>query len=246
MKAFLFVRSALFWAGFIITTVLFGSAIILAYLLPSDWRLHIARYWGRSNLLLLRLLCGLSYKVEGAEHIGEQNCIVLSKHQSTWETISLHALLPCPRWVFKRELLVIPFFGWALACTDPIAINRAAGRKAVRQLVEKGIDKLKRSKWIIIFPEGTRTAPGADTKYKMGGAVLAAESGYPVLPIAHNAGEFWPRHSFIKYPGCITVRVGPMIETKGRDANEIMQQTRDWIETQMEQIGDPARWNRKA
>jgi 1-acyl-sn-glycerol-3-phosphate acyltransferase len=114
----------------------------------------------------------------------------------------------------------------------------------VKQLVQKGTEKLKRGKWLVIFPEGTRTTPGADTRYKLGGAILAAESGYPVLPIAHNAGEFWPKHSFIKYPGCITVRVGELIETEGKDAGTIMQQTRDWIETQMQEISDSARWNR--
>ncbi len=245
MKAALYIRSVLYWLGFIIVTVIVGALVIIAYPLPSDWRLLIARQWGVLSLWLLKWICGLSYVVEGREHIGKQNAIVMCKHQSTWETIALHAIIPSGRWVFKRELLMIPVFGWALACTDPIAIDRSAGRKAVRQLVEKGMAKLKRGKWIIIFPEGTRTSPGAETKYKMGGAILAAESGYPVLPVAHNAGEFWPKHSFIKYPGCITVRIGEYIESKDKDAATILQETRDWIETQMQEISDPSRWNRQ-
>ncbi len=243
-KLFLILRSAIYWLGFIIVTVVIGTLVILAYPLPSDWRLLIARQWANISLFILKWVCGLSYRVEGAENIGERNAIILCKHQSQWETFALHCIAPCPRWVFKRELLKIPFFGWALACTDPVAIDRAAGRAAVKQLITKGSDKLKRGKWLVIFPEGTRTMPGADTKYKMGGAILAEESGYPVLPIAHNAGEFWPKHSFIKYPGCITVRIGELIESKDKDAQTIMQQTRDWIETQMQEISDPARWNR--
>lgn len=244
MKALLFIRSAIYWLGLTISTGIVGTLVILAYPLPSDLRLDIARQWGRSNLFLLKWICGLEYVVEGKENIGDQNAVVLCKHQSTWETIALHCIVPRGRWVFKRELLVIPVFGWALACTDPIAINRAAGRKAVKQLVDKGTEKLKLGRWIIIFPEGTRIAPGAVSKYKMGGAILAVESGYPVLPIAHNGGEFWPKHSFIKYPGKITVRIGEMIQTEGREPAEVLAETRDWIEAQMEEISDPSRWNR--
>lgn len=235
-----YLRSSIYWLGFILTTVVFGLLIILALPFSADFRLNIARLWGRTNLFMLKWICGLDFQVEGAEHVQQQNAIVLCKHQSTWETIALHTIIPSGRWVFKRELLKIPIFGWALASTDPIAIDRGAGKKAVRQLVEKGRDKLKRGKWVILFPEGTRTAPGAETRYKIGGAVLAAESGFPVLPIAHNAGEFWARHSFLKRPGCITVRIGEMIPTKGRDASDIMQQTRDWIEAQMQDINELA------
>ena len=245
MKPVLYLRSVVYWLGFVVTTVVVGVLVIAARPLPSDWRLWIARWWGVANLALLKWICGLSYRVEGSGHIIKQkNAIVLCKHQSTWETIALHAIIPGGRWVFKRELLRIPVFGWALACTDPIAIDRSAGRKAVRELVEKGTQKLERGKWVIIFPEGTRTAPGDDSQYKIGGAILAADSGYPVLPVAHNAGEFWPKHSFIKYPGCITVRIGDYIDTQDKKAAEILRETRDWIEAQMQDIADPARWYR--
>lgn len=243
-KPVLYIRSIIFWLGFLLSTVIIGSAVILAYPFNSDIRVKIARYWGVTNLWLLKLICKLDYTVEGKENIGDRNAIVFCKHQSTWETIALHAIVPFGRWVFKRELLRIPLFGWALACTDPIAIDRGAGRAAVKQLVNRGKQKLERGKWVNIFPEGTRAAPGAEPKYKMGGAILAAESGYPVLPIAHNAGEYWPRHSFIKWPGSITVCIGPYIESKGRKADEIMQDARTWIENKMQQISDPAQWDR--
>lgn len=236
MTPVLFTRSLIYWLGFFLSTLLVSTAAIIARPLGADASLHVSRQWSNINLFMLKWICGLDYRVEGAHNVGDRNAVVMCKHQSTWETITLHTILPLPRWVFKRELLMVPFFGWALACTDPIAIDRSAGRKAVRQLVDKGTEKLERGKWVIVFPEGTRTAAGAETRYKMGGAVLAAESGYPVLPIAHNAGEFWPRHSFIKRPGCITVRVGELIESEGKDAEQILAETKQWIEAQVRDI----------
>lgn len=241
----LYFRSVLFWLGFLISTLFFGLLIILLFFTPSDFRLEIAKLWGKTNLWLLKVICKLDYVVEGKEHIGNRNAIVLCKHQSTWETIALHNIVPLGRWVFKRELMFIPVFGWALSLTDPIAINRGTGRKAVNQLVREGTKKLEQGKWMILFPEGTRTAPGSERKYKIGGALLAEKSAYPVLPVAHNAGEFWPRHSFIKWPGTITVCIGPMIETENKKADEILQETHDWIEDTMQKISDPSRWGRK-
>jgi len=141
--------------------------------------------------------------------------------------------------------MYIPVFGWALALTDPIGINRGAGRVAIKQLITEGKKKLDAGKWMVLFPEGTRTAPGKTKKYKIGGALLAEKSGYPVIPIAHNAGEFWPRHSFIKWPGTISVVIGPAIESKGRSAEEINKEVFDWIEAAMQKISDKSRWNRK-
>jgi 1-acyl-sn-glycerol-3-phosphate acyltransferase len=243
-KPVLYIRSVLFWVGFMITTIIVGLAVILASPFESDVRLRISKTWAVVSLWLLKVICKLDYHVVGMENIGSRNAIVFSKHQSTWETIALHVIVPLGRWVFKRELMRIPLFGWALACTDPIAIDRGAGRAAVNQLVTRGSEKLKRGKWVNLFPEGTRTAPGAASKYKMGGAILAAESGYPVIPIAHNAGEFWPRHSFIKWPGMIEVRIGPYIESAGRKPDDVMQDAKTWIETAMQEISDPARWKR--
>lgn len=243
-KPVLYLRAFLFWLGFIITTGFFGSLILLLFFTPSSFRLKIARLWSLANSFLLKVFCGIDFEVRGKENLNHKTAIILSKHQSTWETITLHSILPLVRWVFKRELMYIPVFGWALALTDPIALNRGAGRAAINQLVSKGTKKLNDGKWIIMFPEGTRTAPGKTHKYKIGGALLAENSGYPVIPVAHNAGEFWPRHSFIKWPGTISVVIGPAIETKGRSANEINEEVFNWIENTMKEISDPARWNR--
>ena len=240
----LVLRSLLFWIGFIINVVVFGLLIVFLFFTPSSFRLRIARGWSLVNNFLLKIFCGIDYKVEGQENLNVETAIILSKHQSTWETLALHSFTPYVRWVFKRELMRIPIFGWALALTDPIAINRGAGRAAIKQLITEGSKKLNSGKWMVLFPEGTRTSPGKTHKYKIGGALLAEKSGYPVIPIAHNAGEFWPKHSFIKWPGTITVVIGPAIETKGRVADEINTEVYNWIESTMEKISDKSRWNR--
>jgi 1-acyl-sn-glycerol-3-phosphate acyltransferase len=244
-KTILYIRSLLFWIGFIINTGIFGSLILLLFFMPSSFRLQLARLWSITNNFLLKVFCGIDFVVEGRDNLDRSNAIILSKHQSTWETLSLHSFTPLARWVFKRELMYIPVFGWALALTDPIALNRGAGRAAIKELIKKGTQKLNDGKWLILFPEGTRTVPGKTHKYKIGGALLAEKSGYPVIPIAHNAGEYWPRHSFIKWPGTIKVVIGPAIESKGRSANEINEEVFDWIENAMEGISDKSRWNRK-
>ena len=244
-KPVLIIRSLLFWLGFVFNVLVFGLLIVLLFFTPSSFRLKIARIWSYTNNLLLKIFCGIDFKVEGRENLNVKTAIILSKHQSTWETLALHSFTPYVHWVFKRELMYIPVFGWALALTDPIGINRGAGRAAINQLITEGKKKLDAGKWMVLFPEGTRTAPGKTKKYKIGGALLAEKSGYPVIPIAHNAGEFWPRHSFIKWPGTISVVIGPAIETKGRSAEEINKEVFDWIEAAMQKISDKSRWNRK-
>jgi 1-acyl-sn-glycerol-3-phosphate acyltransferase len=241
----LFIRSLLFWIGFIVNTVIFGTSVVILFFTPSSFRLKIARVWSQVNNFLLKVFCGIDFTVQGKENLDVDTAIILSKHQSTWETLALHSFTPYVHWVFKRELMYIPVFGWALALTDPIAINRGTGRVAIKQLITEGTRKLNEGKWMVLFPEGTRTAPGKSHKYKIGGALLAEKSGYPVIPIAHNAGEFWPRHSFIKWPGTISVVIGPAIETKGRLAEDINAEVFNWIETTMQDISDESRWNRK-
>ncbi|MFP5344578.1 MAG: lysophospholipid acyltransferase family protein, partial [Gammaproteobacteria bacterium] len=187
--------------------------------------------WSYFNLWCLKKICRLRYEVHGREHIPQGACVILCKHQSAWETYALPRIFPQPlAWVCKRELLWIPFFGWGFAMLQPIAIDRGAGRRALDQLVEQGMQRLKQGRPVVIFPEGTRVAPGEKRRYAIGGAMLAEKSGYPVLPIAHNAGVFWPRNSFIKYPGTIRVVIGPVIESKGKSADEINAQAEKWIE----------------
>lgn len=136
----------------------------------------------------------------------------------------------------KKELLSVPFFGWATRLMEPIALDRKAGRKAVDQLIEQGRDRLEKGRWVMIFPEGTRIPPGKKGRYKIGGASLAEATGYPVIPVAHNSGEYWPRRGFIKKPGTIQVRIGKPIETTNKTAQQILQEAEAWIEAQMKII----------
>ncbi len=232
----LVVRSALFWVVFMTTLLIFAPLTLLVWPLPFRLRYRVATQWGRLSLAWLSLTCRLTYQVTGAENIPDETGIVLCKHQSTWETLAMQTIFPPQVWVLKRELLWLPFFGWALAALKPIAINRKAGRKAVEQLVQQGTERLAQNLWVIVFPEGTRIAPGQRGRYRIGGAVLAERSGFPVVPVAHNAGEFWPRHGFVKRPGIIQVVIGPTIMVGGKQAAEILREAEDWIEGTMQKI----------
>ncbi|MCP3870529.1 MAG: 1-acyl-sn-glycerol-3-phosphate acyltransferase [Gammaproteobacteria bacterium] len=231
-------RSLIYFLFLTFSTVLCSLVIALAgWFLPFSWNSAVAGGWGAANLWALKWICGLDYQLRGAENIPKQNALVLSKHQSAWETIALRWLLPFHQsWVLKRELMWVPIFGWALAVVKPIAIDRQSGRKAVKQVVREGIDRLQKGQFVIIFPEGTRVAPGEKKKYGIGGALLASKSGYPVLPIAHNAGVYWRRRGLIKHPGTIQVVIGPTIETKGLSASEINSRVETWIETTMAEL----------
>ncbi len=187
-------------------------------------------------LWLLKVICGIRMEVRGLENIPQQPCVVLSKHQSAWETLSLQLILPPHAWVAKRELLWIPFFGWLLALSSPIALNRGKSKAAMKELLRKGKQKLSDGFSIVMFPEGTRIPHGQKGKYKIGGALLASHAKVPVLPVAHNAGKFWGRNAFIKKPGTIVMVIGPLIDTTGLNAEEINQRTEDWIEGEMTRL----------
>lgn len=222
--------------------LLWGSVIIYAPLslltvvLPFTVRYRIIRQWARWQVVLLKVLCRLDYRVQGREHLPTGAAIIFSKHQSAWETIVYQEIFPPQTWVLKRELIWIPFFGWALALLRPIAIDRGSGRKAIEQVVAQGRDRLQSGIWVVVFPEGTRVAPGTRRRYGIGGAVLAAETGYPVVPVAHNAGTFWPRRSFFKRPGTVRVVIGPVIEAQDKTAEEIRDFAETWIENKMKEL----------
>lgn len=219
-----------------VSTLLFGTFGWLVFPLRFELRFKVISQWANFNLWWLELTCGVHYQVDGEENITDGAAIIFCKHQSTWETLALQRLFPAQVWLLKRELLWIPIYGWGLAVLKPIAIDRSSGRKAIKQLVSKGIEALKANRWVVIFPEGTRTPYGAETEYKMGGAILAEKSGYPVIPVAHTAGYYWPRHSFLKKPGTIRLSIGPAIQTEGKKAQQIMQEAKDWIEGRMQEI----------
>jgi len=239
MRPVIFLRSFSFWIVFALSILIYAPLVVLARPLPFPARFQFVNRWVRFNMWWLERTCKLTYEVQGKEHLPASNAIAMVKHQSTWETLALQVIFPFQTWISKRELLWVPFFGWALAALEPIALDRKAGRQALGQLVREGTKRLQQGRWVIIFPEGTRVAPGRSRQYHPGGAMLAAKSGYPVVPVAHNAGEFWPRRSFLKYPGTIRVEIGPAIETKGRNARQINADVEKWIESTMAKISKP-------
>ncbi|MDS4029734.1 MAG: lysophospholipid acyltransferase family protein [Candidatus Contendobacter sp.] len=240
----LLLRSLLFSCGMLASTGIVASLMVLCFFLPFRQRYRLSQCWSCFSLWWLRATCRIDHRLSGVEHIPDQTVIVMAKHQSTWETLFFHQYLPPLTWVVKRELLWLPFFGWALALLRPIAINRQSGASAVKQVIRQGIDHLRRGQWMLIFPEGTRVAPGVRKRYGMGGAALAAHSGYPILPVAHNAGECWPRGVFLKRPGTIQVAFGPLIHSEGRSPQELGQQVEEWIEGAMTRLGkDSAPWS---
>ena len=232
-------RSLLYFVFMALTIVLYGLFLALfGWLLPMRTRNRIGTQWSSVNMWLLKIICGLDYRLRGAENLpGEEAAIVMSKHQSAWETIALRTIIGGNQsWILKRELMWIPFFGWAIAIMEPIAINRKAGRKAVVQVIRQGREYLERGNKVILFPEGTRTAPGTKGRYKLGGALLAEKSGCKVVPVCHNAGVFWRRRDIRKYPGMIDVVVGEPILTEGRKAQEILDEVEQWIESTLETL----------
>jgi 1-acyl-sn-glycerol-3-phosphate acyltransferase len=243
-KLFLYFRATMFWLVFLLSTIVFAPLSLMTFPFPVLKRYHFIILWSHFNIWWLKVTCGVKFKIEGKENLPEGGMIFLAKHQSTWETLAFQQILPPHVWVLKRELFKVPFFGWGLKMLDPIAIDRSAGRRAVDQLVTQGIKKLEKNWSVMIFPEGTRVKPGAEVRYKLGGSILASQAKFPVVPIAHNAGEFWPKHSFVKYPGTITVVIGSPIKAYGRKPEEINEEVKAWIETKMEQISDKTRWNR--
>lgn len=222
------------------STLVFSLLLTVMILMPYSARWWIVNHYARLIVASCKLFCRLDFKVEGLENLPDNPAIVFAKHQSAWETFALQLFLPPQVWVLKRELMWIPFFGWGLKAMQSIPIDRSSGRKAVQSIIDEGIDRLKKGLWVIIFPEGTRVAPGTDKKFGIGGAVLAEHSGYPVVPVAHNAGEFWGRKSFIKRPGTIRVVIGPSIETQGRSASEINTQAKAWMDDTMQSISEQA------
>lgn len=229
-------RSTLFEILRAIATVVFSCIALLTFPFSPLTRYRVITLWNRLVIWLARVICGVEYRVLGLENLPKQPAIVMAKHQSAWETIALPILLPPQAIVIKRELLRVPFFGWGFAMLSPIAIDRGAGKDALRQITERGRHRIAQGFWVLIFPEGTRVAPGTKGRYGIGGAWLATHTNTPVLPIAHNAGEVWPRHAFLKRPGVVTVSIGPVIESAGLKAGELNEKVEAWIEGEMEKI----------
>ena len=236
MSAGVVLRSCLFFLLQLLLTPPYAVIAVLTFPFNALTRYRIISVWARLMMLALDHLCGIKFRVIGAENIPSEPCVILSKHQSAWETFAFQLIFPPQVYVIKRELLWIPFFGWGLAMCSPIAINRGAGPRAARQMLSQGKDRLARGFCVIVYPEGTRVAPGTRGKYQSSGSAIAIHAQVPVLPVAHNAGRCWRRNAFLKLPGTITVSIGPPLNTTGRKADALTREVETWIENEMQQI----------
>jgi 1-acyl-sn-glycerol-3-phosphate acyltransferase len=225
------IGSLIFTAFLFLWTFFYAIFFVIACsFLPFRHRFRLARVWATVLLTALRWCCRLDYRIEGAENIPASNHIALWKHSSSWETIAMAVVFPRQVWVLKRELLWIPAVGWGIRQLHAIAIDRKLGHSAVGQVVEQGKQRLEEGDWIIIFPEGTRMLPGQTRRYGVSGTLLAAETGRLIVPVAHNAGDYWPRRGLLKKAGTVRVVIGKPIEARGRDVREINREVQEWIE----------------
>ncbi|MEE8305171.1 MAG: lysophospholipid acyltransferase family protein [Candidatus Tectomicrobia bacterium] len=236
-------RACAFYLGYASFTIGWGAlSILVAWLLPYHMRFHfIVGTWSKFSLFWLQLTCRVGHQIIGAEHIPESPCIVLVRHESTWEVAFLQTLFAPQATLLKRELLWIPFFGWAFALLKPIAINRDNPRKALRKLITEGRQRLRESVWVVLFPEGTRMPCDEIGKFQAGGAALASATGVPLLVVAHDSGRFWPPHQLRKLAGSVTVKIAPPIDPQGKTTKEINELATLTMATLMTEIADGSR-----
>lgn len=229
-------RSLAFFIGVLLFTPFFGVLVFAARPFGFAPSYGMAQAWGRWVLAWVDITCGIRHEVQGEEHIPDYPVVVMSKHQSAWETVFLLTHLPPAGWIIKRELLWLPVVGWCLYLLKAISIDRSSGRQARDQIMDQGKERLRDGIWVVIFPEGTRVAPGAKKRYGLGGSLLATAASAKVLPVALNPGEVWGRNSFIKKPGTIQVRFGPLIDGAGKTPEALGAEVELWIEGEMARI----------
>jgi 1-acyl-sn-glycerol-3-phosphate acyltransferase len=238
-------RSALYFVFLVVTIVPWATVAVLYSIFVRGERLYwVCAGWLGVSIWGARVICGVQARVHGRENLPDSPVVLLSKHQSAWETLAFPALMPKPLcYVFKRELLWIPFFGWAMARMDLIHIDRSKRAEAWSKVAEQGRRFMAQGNWVIMFPEGTRTPRGSQGTYKHGGTRLAIETGRPVLPVAVTSARCWPRKSFVLRPGIVDISIGKPIDSTGRDADSLMREVETWIEAEMRRL-DPEAYRR--
>ena len=234
-------RSILFMLVAALITPPYALLAIAIFFLSPMTRYRIISTWSVSIVWLARVICGVRFNVTGMERLPGRPSIILSKHQSAWETLAFQAIFPPQVWVLKRSLLWVPFVGWGIGMLSPIAIDRSQRIRALKQTLEQGRQRLAQGFWVVIFPEGSRVDPGTRGTWQIGGAWLASHAGAPVVPVAVNSGELWPRNGFIKYPGTIDIVVLDPIDPEGMKAAALNALVEQRVEDAMLQLNGKAR-----
>ena len=231
------IRSALFVTFGFTTVFMITALMILMFWAPRRWIFAMVGGWCKLTLWAGDFFCGMKVVVEGQENIPDDPSVIMIKHTTALEAYGHVTMFPRSCWVVKRELTWAPLFGWAMGLVmDPIAINRSAGASAIKQVLKQGKERLADGIWVTVFPEGTRVLPGETRRYGVSGAALAKEADVLIVPVAHNAGDFWRRREFVKRPGTVRFCIGPPISAQGRPARETNLAVQDWIETKMQEI----------
>ncbi|MEO0997314.1 MAG: lysophospholipid acyltransferase family protein [Pseudomonadota bacterium] len=229
-------RSVLFTGWMFLTVPVFALGVIVSAPLPYRFRFQIARAWVVQNLAMLKWLCGLTIEVRGLGNVPDEPYVAMVKHSSALETLVNLKIFSYQSWVLKRELMWIPFFGWGVALLKPIAVRRGGGRTAVNQLIRQGVLRLRHGISVMVFPEGTRVAAGQSGRYGVGGAALALRAGARILPVAHNAGDYWPRRGWVKWPGTVTFVIGEPIVAGDREPRAINAEVKAWIDKTVDEL----------
>mgnify|MGYP000138517159 CR=1 FL=1 len=234
----LYVRAVIYYIGFYLVTIVYSSmCLLIAPMMPFRARFKLITGINFFYMFWLRVCCGLKVDIQGAEKLPKDSgYVVVSNHSSEWETLFFQTMVRPQSAVLKQELLKIPFFGWALGLLKPIALDRSKRRGALKQLLKQGKERLEEDIPVLIFPQGTRVPVGQTGKFNKGGAMLAASAGVPIIPIVHDAGIFWPGKSFVKYPGTVTVKVGPVVDTHERTVDEVHEDSAGWLLEEMKRM----------
>ena len=224
----LLLRSLLYFVGSIISLILITLCGLFLVFANYSTRHKFLSQWAIFCIWWLKITLNITTNIIGQENINKSPCVIISNHQSTWETLAFQSIFPAHTWVLKKELLWLPIFGWSLALLKPIIINRGDKLKAIKKVIKQGTDRLNKGISIVIFPEGTRQPYKQIGEYQNGGSAIAKKSGFKIVPVFHNAGHLWPKGGFVKKPGVITVVIGEPISDLNLSASEITEKIRNW------------------
>lgn len=232
----LFLRSLIYFLGSTLVLSALVAITLALFFMPVRVRYAILSKWSLFCMWWLRVTLNIKLNVVGKENIPNQACVIISNHQSTWETLGLQTIFPHQTWVLKQELQWIPIFGWGLSLLKPIVIDRGEKLKALKKVIKQGAARISEGIFVVIFPEGTRQPYGKLGEYQKGGVSIAKKTGCDISPVYHNAGKLWPKGSFVKKPGTITVVIGEPINVSGKSATQLVNEVRDWTKAQSKSV----------